>query len=101
MAARPPKVQTRHPTPGKSMPRIDRAVYDAFRKAILQAVPASGDGLLFRELAPRVASRLPGTVREQIGSVSWYATTIKLDLEARGEIERVPGSRPQRLRKKT
>jgi hypothetical protein len=101
MAARPPKVQTRHPTPGKAMPRIDRAVYGAFRQAILEAVPASGDGLPFRELAPRVASLLPRTAREQIGSVSWYATTVKLDLEARGEIERVPGSRPQRLRRKT
>ncbi len=29
------------------------------------------------------------------GSVMWYYTTVKLDLEARGEIRRVPGSRPQ------
>ena len=32
------------------------------------------------------------------GSISWYVTTVKLDLEARGLIERVPRSRPQRLR---
>jgi hypothetical protein len=83
------------------MPRIDRTVYEAFRKAILKIVPASGDGLPFRDLAPRVASRLPGAVRDSIGSVNWYATTVKLDLEARGEIERIPGSRPQRLRRKT
>jgi hypothetical protein len=29
------------------------------------------------------------------GSVMWYVTTVKLDLEARGEIKRVPNSRPQ------
>jgi hypothetical protein len=32
------------------------------------------------------------------GSISWYVTTVKLDLEARGLIARVPGSHPQRLR---
>jgi hypothetical protein len=29
------------------------------------------------------------------GSVLWYYTTVKLDMEARGEIRRVPNSRPQ------
>jgi hypothetical protein len=29
------------------------------------------------------------------GSVTWYVTTVKLDMEARGEIKRVPKSRPQ------
>jgi len=29
------------------------------------------------------------------GSVMWYVTTVKLDLEARGQIKRVPNSRPQ------
>jgi len=32
------------------------------------------------------------------GSISWYVTTVKLDMEARGEIERVPDSNPQQLR---
>ena len=31
------------------------------------------------------------------GSVTWYVTTVKLDLEARGVIERIPKSRPQRI----
>jgi len=29
------------------------------------------------------------------GSVTWYVTTVKLDLEARGVVKRVPHSRPQ------
>ena len=32
------------------------------------------------------------------GSVTWYVTCVKLDLEARGVIKRVPHSRPQLLR---
>lgn len=34
---------------------------------------------------------------EELGSVGWYTTTVKLDLEARGEIARVESARPQRL----
>ena len=32
------------------------------------------------------------------GSISWYYTTVKLDLETRGIIERIPNSRPQVIR---
>ena len=32
------------------------------------------------------------------GSIKWYLETVKLDLEARGVIERVPKTRPQLLR---
>ena len=32
------------------------------------------------------------------GSVSWYLTIVKLDLEARGILERVPGKRPPRIK---
>ena len=28
----------------------------------------------------------------------WYVTTVKLDLEARGQLKRVPKSRPQRVK---
>ena len=46
---------------------------------------------------------LPAAVEESlqepfVGSISWYVTTVKLDLEARGLLERVPGATPQRLR---
>ena len=95
------KVQTLHPDADKSGPRIDRIQYDAFRRAILKAVPRRETGIPFKELSPAVAGLLPQRVRNSVGSITWYTTTIKLDLEARGEIERVPGSRPQRLRRKS
>lgn len=31
------------------------------------------------------------------GSVMWYFTTVKLDLEARGELKRIPKSKPQHM----
>ncbi len=94
------RVQTKHPERGKSGPRIERVKYDAFSRAILKAVPRTKQGIPFGELARRVSPLLPRAVRNAVGSVSWYTTTIKLDLEARGRIERVPGSSPQRLRRK-
>ena len=35
------------------------------------------------------------------GSISWYVTTVKLDLEAKGMIERIPKVSPQQLRLKS
>jgi hypothetical protein len=93
------RVHLLHPD-AKSAPRIDRSIYDGFRSAILRAIPRGSQGLAFLELPDKVETLLPKAVRGAIGSVSWYTTTIKLDLEARGEIERVPGATPQRLRRR-
>ncbi len=51
--------------------------------------------MTFAELNQDVHAQLEASFD---GSISWYVTTVKLDLEARKVIERVPGSRPQRLR---
>ena len=91
------RVQTRQPDPTKSMPSIDRWKYEAIREAILEAVPDSGEGLPFKELSGRVRELLTPESLENLGSISWYTTTVKLALEARRELQRVPGSRPQRL----
>jgi len=91
------RVQTRHPDPTKSMPAIDRWKYEAVRQAILTAVPKTGEGLPFKELPGRVRDLLAPESLADLGSVSWYTTTVKLDLEARGEVKRVSGSGPQRL----
>jgi len=87
------RIMTMHPQ-GKQGVRIDRAKYDAIREAIIAVLREVGEAT-FGDLTAAVRGRLAGCFD---GSVSWYVTTVKLDLEARGEIERVPGSRPQRLR---
>jgi hypothetical protein len=44
--------------------------------------------------------RLNKTLKKKFpGNISWYAETVKLDLEARKEIERT-GSKPQKYRVK-
>lgn len=95
------KVVCETPTPGKKPTRIDRWKYELVRSAILDAVPAGGAGVEFMELPALVSARIPAEKREQLGSVSWYTTTVKLDLEVKGELERIPGSKPQRVRQRS
>jgi hypothetical protein len=92
-------MQTRHPQPGKAAPRISRVKYDAIRDAILRAVPRHDEGIPFSELPARVEQLLPRRVKERLGSVGWYTVIVKLDLEARRILERIPGARPQRIRR--
>jgi hypothetical protein len=87
------RILTLHPD-GKQGVNISRAKYDQIRKAILDAIAAAGE-LPFKELPKAVEMNLDAPFD---GSLSWYVTTVKLDLEARDLIERIPGSRPQRLR---
>lgn len=86
------KILTLHPE-GKQGVNIDRAKYTVVRGAILGVLAEHGV-VAFAELSGRVSARLP----DFDGSYGWYTTTVKLDLEARGEIERLPGKGPQRLR---
>lgn len=87
------KIMTLHPE-GKQGVNLDKQKYDQIRAAILGVIAAQEE-VLFKDLPAAVAARLePGFE----GSIPWYVTTIKLDLEARGLIMRVPRSSPQRLR---
>jgi hypothetical protein len=88
------KIETLHPEPGKTGVNISRAKYDLMRKTIL-AIIRDRTELTFRELVEEAERRLAGRFE---GSIPWYVVTVKLDLEARSEIERIAGSAPQRLR---
>jgi hypothetical protein len=88
------KIMTLHPDPGKQGVRIDRAKYDLVAQAIQEAIRQHGE-ITFNGLMQAVEAALQGRME---GSVSWYVTTVKLDLEARGIVARVPGSKPQHLR---
>ena len=85
------KLMTRHPE-GKAGVNIDRQKYDTIKKAILAELK-SGD-ISFSDLNKNIKTKLKGSFD---GSIPWYVITVKLDLEARGVIKRVPGSGPQRL----
>ena len=87
------KILTLHPEEGKAGVNIDRAKYDTIRDAILRVL-AREDAVRFMDLTDLVSAELAAFE----GSVGWYVVTVKLDLEARGVIERVPQRKPQILR---
>jgi hypothetical protein len=87
------KVLTLHPQ-GKSGVNISKAKYDTMSRAIQDSL-RTRRSMTFKEVTEEVGRMLEGSFD---GSISWYVTTVKLDLEARGIIERIPNSTPQRLR---
>lgn len=89
------KIQTLNPNPGKKGKRIARDKYDTLRTAILAALEER-EPQEFYELLHSTEAGLEGRFE---GSVSWYYVTVKLDMEARGEIERIPGTSPQQIRR--
>jgi len=84
-----------HP-PGKGGKGIDAEVYVTMRAAILEAVPRGGEGISLPDLLARVRRIVPRDLFRG-RSVPWYFATVKLDLEGRRLLRRVPGVRPQRI----
>ncbi len=85
------KILTLHPEEGKQGVNISRTKYEMIRQAILDAVRSQGT-ISYQGLVSLVEYNLRNRFE---GSIPWYVTTVKLDLEARGEIERISGSREQ------
>jgi hypothetical protein len=90
------KVECRTPTPGKAPTRIDAWKFDLVAGAIVAELPKGAPGVAFSELGSRVYERLAPAERARLGSLPWYLTTVKLELEVRGVIARSEGT-PQRL----
>jgi hypothetical protein len=84
------KVRTLHPEKKQGV-NISKQKYDIIREAILCVLQAEKE-MTFMKLSRAVEKEVNGNFE---GSVTWYVTTVKLDMEARGEIKRVPNSRPQ------
>ncbi len=81
------RVMMRNPNTGRDDVRISAEYHVAVRSAILRAVGAAPGGLPFSELADAVERGTPPELWED-SSVGWYTTTVKLDMEAGGLLER-------------
>ena len=83
-------IRTLHPEKKQGV-KISKEKYEIIRNAILCVLQTEKE-ITFMNLSRAVEKEVNGTFE---GSVLWYVTTVKLDLEARGQIKRVPSSRPQ------
>jgi hypothetical protein len=88
------RIWTLHPQEGKRGVHIDKAKYDVVRQAILDSLAEQGE-IPWSQLPAAVEARLAAPFE---GAIGWYTISVKLDLEARGIVERVPGKSPQVLR---
>ena len=90
----PEYIQTLHPDPAKSNKRILQSKYDVIQKNILEILKDSTP--THTELMEAIYTRVKDNFE---GGVQWYGETVKLDLEARGIIERT-GAKPEKYRLK-
>ena len=87
------KILTRHPQNKKGV-NISKKKYDQIVAFILEALEKT-DRMSFSDMGDLAVETLSGKFD---GSILWYFTTVKLDLEARGVIERIPKTSPHQLR---
>jgi hypothetical protein len=87
------RIRTLHPEKKQGV-NISREKYDVIRSAILCVMKKQKE-ITFMNLSRAVEKEVNGNFE---GSVTWYVTAVKLDMEARGEIKRVTHSRPQLVR---
>jgi hypothetical protein len=73
--------------------------YQPICEAILASLSRTGPGVTFNELVASVARQVSADKFPKQGSISWYTKVVQLDLEAKGELERVPGQTPLRIRR--
>jgi hypothetical protein len=76
---------------------MDLRQYEAMRELLLEEL-ADGERPLKELVAAADARYGGGHELFPKGRTRNYLTSTKVDLEARGELERVPGSKPQRVR---
>ena len=74
-------------TPGKTS-RVNAAKYRDMRQAIEQALPRATPGLNQNEIREAVKPFLSAVLFPQGKTCGWWAKTVQLDLEAKGELLR-------------
>lgn len=85
------KISTLHPEEGKAGFTIDKDKYNVIRDSIIACLMLEGK-LDYTDLSNCVHERVGSDFE---GSIQWYTEVVKLDLEARKIIERVPNTKPQ------
>lgn len=90
------RIMTLHPK-GKKGVNILKRRYEFIKDYILKTVEEHGE--ITYELLDDMAGK---ELRDSFdGKVAWYIVSVKLDLEARGIIERIPKTSPHKIRMKT
>ncbi len=87
------RIMTLHPARKKGV-NILKWKYDVIKTHILKIMETEGE-IAYEDLSDKMVAQLQDSFE---GKVIWYTVSVKLDLEARGIIERIPKTSPHRLR---
>lgn len=87
------RIMTLHPE-GQVGVNIAKDKYDVIADAIRKSLNRRRE-LTSLELITKVGEKLEGKFE---GSIPWYVSTVELDLQARGVLERVADKSPQVVR---
>lgn len=89
------KFLTLHPK-GKKGVNILKRRYDVIKIFILETIKTHGE-ITYESLNDMAVEQLSSTFD---GKIPWYVVSVKLDLEARNIIERIPKTSPHKVRMK-
>ncbi|HEX7572745.1 MAG TPA: hypothetical protein VF514_06600 [Bacteroidota bacterium] len=87
------KVQLKHPQ-GKKPIRMSKEKYDLLKPALLKYLRTRGKAT-FGEISSAIEKHFKTKEQRFQGSLAWHLEWVKLDLEARKLIRRVPDTSPQ------
>jgi hypothetical protein len=79
---------------------VDATMYAAMKKALLAALPAKPPGLTQAEMFAAVVTHLSEDLFPGGSKAGWWAKTVQLDLEAKGQVVR-EATKPLRWRRTT
>lgn len=71
--------------------------YQRVREAMLESLDTVGSGITLEEITQEIAHKVRYQLFPTIASVRWYTLVVRIDLEARGEVRRLQGTRPLRF----
>jgi len=96
VAQKDEKFMTLNPDKNKSGVNIDKSKYEIIKQAIKQVFKERKE-VSYSTLINIIKARLANSFK---GSIRWYVEVVKLDMEARKMIERIPNTKPQMYRLK-
>jgi len=96
VAQKEEKIMTLNPDKNKTGVNITKAKYDIIKQAIRKAIKERKE-ISYSTLINLIRARLANSFT---GSIRWYVEIVKLDMEARKMIERIPDTKPQMYRLK-
>lgn len=90
------KIEVENFTSPGSVTRVDKAKYEAMKRALLKVLPGRAPGLTVAEAKEKLLPFLDEALFPGGEKAGWWLKAVQLDLEAKGVVQR-ENSKPLRL----